>query len=124
MLGILLDEGALLPTEDRLPTELWLKAHLRQCNAQGLPAAVLRRGDPTGGMVLLKINRLEQGCALLTQTRDPAGRPAWFQALAGGLVSETEADAYIARAVTRDPDLWVIEIESRSGEHPFEGRIL
>jgi hypothetical protein len=97
---------------------------LRRCNAQGLPVAVLRRGDPVGGMVLLKINRLEQGCALLTQTRDLAGRLAWLQALSGGLVSETEADAYIARAVTRDPDLWVIEIESRNGEHPFEGRIL
>ncbi|HXV22814.1 MAG TPA: DUF1491 family protein [Alphaproteobacteria bacterium] len=114
----------LLSTDDRLPTELWLKAHLRRCNAEGTPVAVLRRGDPIGGMVLLKINRLEQGCALLSQTRDPSGRPAWLQALAGALVPETEADAYIARAVKRDPDLWVIEIESRGGEHPFEGRIL
>ena len=85
---------------------------------------MLRRGDPMGGMVLLKINRLEQGCALLTQTRDLAGRPAWLAAASGELMAEAEADAYIARAVKRDPDLWVIEIESRSGAHPFEGRVL
>jgi hypothetical protein len=39
-------------------------------------------------------------------------------------MEEEEADAYIERAVKRDPDLWVIEIETRSGEHPFEGRVL
>ena len=60
----------------------------------------------------------------LTQTRDPAGGLAWLAAKAGALTPETEADAYIARAVKRDPDLWVVEIESRGGEHPFEGRVL
>ena len=49
---------------------------------------------------------------------------AWIAAMAGRLISEAEADAYIARAVTRDPDLWVVEIESRDGKHPFEGRML
>jgi hypothetical protein len=77
-----------------------------------------------GGMVLLKVNRLDLGCALFTQTRDVAGRPAWLAASSGALMPEVEADAYIARAVKRDPDLWVVEIESRSGAHPFEGRVL
>jgi hypothetical protein len=107
-----------------LPTELWLKAHLRRCFAAGIPATVVRRGDPTGGMVLLKINQLEQGCRLLNQTRDLDGELAWLPALAGALVPEAEADAYIARTVRRDPDLWVVEVESRSGEHPFEGTVL
>lgn len=113
-----------MSTDDRLPTEIWVKAHLRRCYAEGRPATILRRGDPTGGMVLLKINRLELGCAVLTQTRDLAGRPAWLAAQAGALLPEADADAYIERAVKRDPDLWVVEVESRSGEHPFEGRVL
>jgi hypothetical protein len=58
-----------------------------------MPATVLRRGDPMGGMVLLKLNRLEQGCAVLTQTRDLAGRPAWLAAASGTLMTEAEADA-------------------------------
>ncbi|MGP1397965.1 MAG: DUF1491 family protein [Inquilinaceae bacterium] len=110
--------------EDRLPTELWVTAHLRRCIADGIPATVARKGDRWGGLVLLKLNQLEHGCRVLTQSRDPDGRPAWMPGLNGGLVPEADADDYIARAVARDPDLWVIEIEDRQGRHPFEGNIL
>jgi hypothetical protein len=110
--------------DDRLPTKLWVMAHLRRCAADAIPATVARRGEAMGGMVLLKLNQLEAGCRLLSQTRDVEGRLAWFPALAGKLVPEADADAYIARAVKRDPDLWVVEIEDRDGRHPFEGKIL
>ena len=50
--------------------------------------------------------------------------PRWMAAFSGELVAETEADAYISRAMARDPDLWVVEIESPDGWHPFEGRLL
>jgi hypothetical protein len=111
-------------TDDRLPTELWLKAHLRRCSAEGVPAVVARRGEKTGGMVLLKLNQRERGVRLLGQTRDLEGRLAWLPALGGELVPEAEADAYIERAVRRDPDIWVVEIEHPDGWHPFEGKVL
>jgi hypothetical protein len=110
--------------DDRLPTELWVKAHLRRCVVDAIPATVARRGEAMGGMVLLKLNQLEAGCRLLSQTRDLEGRLAWFPALEGKLVPEADADAYIARTVKRDPDVWVIEIEDREGRHPFEGKVL
>jgi hypothetical protein len=108
----------------QLPTDLWIRAHLRRCFAEGVAATVARRGEFFRGSVLLKLNRLEQGCAILTQARDSEGRLGWLPALAGRLVPESEADSYIARAIARDPDLWVIEIEDREGRHPFEGRLL
>jgi len=110
--------------EGRLPAELWIKAHIRRCMADGIPAAVVHRGEKNSGILILKINRLESGVLVLSQTRDMDGAIAWMPALGGKLVAETEADAYIERAVKRDPDVWVVEIESRDGSHPFEGKLL
>jgi hypothetical protein len=61
---------------------------------------------------------------VLTETRDAAGERAWLPGTGSAWVTETEADAYIARARQRDPDLWVIEIEDRQGRLPFEAKIL
>ena len=37
--------------EERLPTEIWVKAHLRRCFAEAIHVAVLRKGDANGGAV-------------------------------------------------------------------------
>lgn len=111
-------------TEERLATDLWVKAHLRRCHAAAIPVVVARSGDPEYGVVILKINQFENGCRVLTQARDAEGRLGWLAAFDGAPVPEAEADSYIARTVDRDPDLWVIEIESRAGDHPFDGRMI
>ncbi len=111
-------------SEERLPTELWVQAHLRRWSVDAMPAALLRRGEPERGTVLLKLNQIEAGCRILTQARDLDGRLGWLAALGGKLVAEAEADAYITRAIERDPDLWVIEIEDRNGRHPFDGKVI
>lgn len=109
---------------DRLSTEILVQGHIRQCFAQGLTAIVAHKGDAWGGAILIKLNLLGPGCKLLTQTRDQDGEIAWLQVQAGALLSEADADAYIARSVQRDPDLWVVEIEDRAGRNPFPGKIL
>jgi len=110
--------------DDRLPAELWIKAHIRRCIADGIPAVVVHRGEKNSGTLILKVNQVGQGVKVLNQTRDMAGAIAWMPALGGALVSEADADAYVERAVKRDPDVWVVEIESRDGWHPFEGKML
>lgn len=110
--------------DGRIPTGLWVKAHLSRLSAQAVPAYIGRRGDPHGGMVILKVNRLDLGCRVLTQSRDLDGVLSWMPALKGELVPEREADDYISRQTARDPDLWVVEVEARDGEHGFEGREL
>ncbi|MDP6953728.1 MAG: DUF1491 family protein [Alphaproteobacteria bacterium] len=110
--------------DGRLPTELWVQAHVRRCTVEAVPVYVLRKGDPHGGMLMLKLNQGNTGCRVLTQTRDVDGALAWLAAMSDALVSEEEADSYIARAVDRDPDLWVVEVEHPQGWHPFEGKVL
>lgn len=111
-------------SSERLPTELWVRAHVRRYSLEGIPVVITKRGDRHRGMVILKINRLDDGCTVLAQTSDLEGKLAWLAALDGNLVSELEADQYIERQVARDGDLWVVEVEDRAGRCLFEGRIL
>lgn len=104
----------------RLPTELWVKAHIARCSALGVPVAVLRRGDKNNGIVILKLNRLEAGVDVLIQGRNEAGALVWQPALDGRRVDETEANAFIERQRKYDPDIWVIEVEDREERNLFE----
>ncbi len=113
-----------MSTGGRLSTELWVQAHLRACNAQGVFAAVLRKGDLWGGAVIVKLNLLDGTFKVLSQTRDMEGRVAWLAAQQGALLTEPDATAYIDRQVKRDPDLWVIEVEDKQGRNPFEGKVV
>jgi hypothetical protein len=113
--------------DDRLPTDLWVAAHLRQCTAKALPAYVIHKGAPASGTVMVKIvirgPGKESRCKLLNQARDSDGNMGWMDLNNGNIVDETHADQYIQRAISRDPDVWVIEVEDASGKNPFEGKI-
>jgi hypothetical protein len=111
-------------SDDRLATETWVKAHIHRLNVEGIAAVVVRRGEAMGGSLILKLNQRDLGCRLLTQARMPDGSLGWLAAFEGKFVEEPEADAYIARAVKRDPDLWVVEIDDRAGRHYFEGKVM
>jgi hypothetical protein len=97
---------------------------MRQCMAKGLPVTVARKGEATGGTVMVKIvlGRVE-GCKLLSQSRDENGAMGWMDVFEGAAVDERKADEYIARVTKRDPDVWVIEVEDKTGANPFEGKI-
>ena len=108
-------------SEERLPTALWVEAHLHRLTAEGRAYYILHKGEYASGMVLVKINALDGTCVLLQQQRDfMTDMLGWVPALNKEIVEESEADAYIRRAVDRDPDLWVVEVEDRDMKNPFE----
>jgi GMP synthase (glutamine-hydrolysing) len=111
-------------SESRLKAKLWVQATVRTCFVQGLAATVVRSGDADAGAVLIKQNLGAQGFVVLTQVRTPEGLPAWMKGTGPDPVAEAAADAYIARQVDRDWDLWVIEIEDREGRLPFDTPVL
>jgi hypothetical protein len=110
--------------EPRLKTKLQVMAAVRLGTVHAIPVVVARRGDEDAGVILLKLNQLDRGFTVLTQTRTGAGDLAWLRATGETPVDEASADAYIARQVKRDPDVWVVEIEDRDNRPIFPGRIL
>ena len=108
--------------EPRLKTKVQVMAAVRLCAVHAIPIVVARRED--AGTILIKLNQLERGVTVLAQTRTALGDLAWLRATGAAPVDEATADAYIARQVRRDPDLWVVEIEDREGRPIFAGQVI
>ena len=105
--------------EARVKAGLWVSMALRMGDLSGRPGAVLRKGDPDSGGILVVL-RGREGLAVLSQTRDARGQPAWMRGSGAAPVDDAAADAYVARQVKRDPDLWVLEFEAPDLLPPFE----
>ena len=105
--------------DTRLPTHVWVDAEARRLSGLGLGVYIVSRGDKMGGMVLQKVSNMEGQCRLMGLQRDLLGKLVWIHVLQDEIVEECEADAYIKRAVSRDPDLWVVEIEDRAMDAMF-----
>ena len=108
-------------TDDgRLPTALWLDAQLRRIAGEGVSYTIVNKGAHASGTVMVKL--FAQGRAkVLQQQRDLDGALGWLALFDGQTVEEAGADDYIRRAVDRDPDVWVVEVESL--DNPFEGKV-
>ncbi len=97
--------------EAKLKASIWVSAYRRQCELRHVPCMVVARGDDTAGAVLLKMNGLDDRVIVLGQATALDGARIW-RALTGPVpVTESDADALIARERGRDPDIWVLEIE-------------
>ena len=106
----------------QLPTALLVEGRLAALAARAVPYYFVQKGNPSSGLLLVKINGLNGHVRLLIQERDfVEDKLVWVAALDGEIIEEARADAYIRRAVSRDPDLWVLEIEDRAMHNPFDG---
>jgi hypothetical protein len=107
----------------RIKAGIWVSMALRMGNADGRFGAVIRKGDPDAGGVLVVL-RGREGLSVLSQLRSAEGELAWMRATGPGSVDDATADAYIARQVKFDPDLWVIEFEAPDLLPPFEAKLV
>jgi len=112
-----------LMSEPRVKAGIWVQIALRMGNADGRYGMVLRKGDPDAGGILVVL-RGRRGVAVLSQVRAADGEAAWLRATGAEPVEQAVADAYVARQLGFDPDLWVLEFESPDLLPPFAGKIL
>ncbi len=109
--------------EPRVKAGLWVRAALRLGYNDGRPGVILRRGDEDAGGVLVVLRRPD-GLTVLAQVRTGDGVSGWMRGTGEASVLQEEADAYVARQVRFDPDIWVVEFDAPDGLPPFEARII
>jgi hypothetical protein len=101
---------------DELKTGFWASALIRRAEAAGAYATVARRGDGDAGAVLVKVSTRDGRARLYAPARNGEGERIWLDLSAGPLgADEPAVDAYVAKRVVNDPDIWLIEIEDRAG---------
>ncbi len=110
-------------SQPRIKAGIWVSMALRMGNADGRYGSVIRKGDPDAGGVLVVLRHGKQ-VSVLSQMRSADGELAWMRATGADPVDDATADAYIARQVKFDPDLWVLEFEAPDLLPPFEGKIV
>jgi hypothetical protein len=107
----------------RLKSAIWVAAYVRRCHVEGAYAVVRRRGAEEAGAVFIKVSRLDGTADLYgpaPQTAFDEARPAdraFSACLKAGAASEQESEAYLARELRFDPDIWIVEVEDRAGRH-------
>ena len=110
-------------TEPRVKAKLWVQMALRMGDAGGRPGMVLRKGDPDSGGILVVLHGRE-GMSVLSQIRAADGSAAWMRASGAGAVDQAAVDAYVAKQIRFDPDIWVVEFEAPDLQPPFEAKIV
>ena len=103
----------------RLKTELRVSALIRRAQGAGAFAAVLRRGDADAGALWVVVR---QGRDLFryTEQMGMGGGREWYK---DGPFDEAEMRLRMNKAVDRDPDIWIAEIEDGQGRAFLDGEI-
>ena len=101
---------------NRLTSSFWVQAYIKKLNLLGVPAFVVSHGDDTAGAIIVKVNKLNGDAVLFERSFSlDKNLNQWFKFESG---DEKELDELLTRQLSRDRDLWIVEIESREGD-PF-----
>lgn len=99
----------------RLPSHLLVDALIRKAQAAGGFVAILRRGEPMGGAILLQFLERGRFRGFAERMFDLDGKARLEsvgpEAPEEGAGDEETLAAYRQRRGARDPDLWIIELD-------------
>ncbi len=103
-------------TDGRLAAGVLASALIRRVNAAGGNAVVVARGDPTAGAVLLICAERGIVTTLRERVLGVEGCYAWQAVGPADLKAHDTVAHYVERRRSRDPDLWVIELDIADAE--------
>ena len=110
--------------EARLKAEILVRAHLRLCDQAMLPGVVRRKGDADAGAILIKLDRLDGTCVVLSQVRTVEGELAWMRATGEDPTPDADGEAYITKQLKFDPDIWVLDVEDPKAQYQIDGKLV
>lgn len=104
----------------RLTAGLRARAILRLIETRNGFGAVARKGDETAGDLLLRVRAPDGSVDLYAPATLPDGTAGWMRLGRPGYADAAAADAAVDRAVARDPDLWVLDLEPAGPGFPLD----
>jgi hypothetical protein len=107
----------------RLKASIFASSIVRRAMGAGAYAAVARKGHEEGGAVFVKVNLLNGTAFVLTPAPGLGEERTWLRGTGPAPISDADAETYLARQITRDPDCWVIEVEDKQGRWFFEDEV-
>ena len=84
---------------------------VRRAQAQGDFAAILRKGDPERGALLLVVSSRGQHVACLERTLGLGGKYAWRRIGPADSAESEEVAEFLAKRARFDTDSWAIELD-------------
>ncbi|MDP4593646.1 MAG: DUF1491 family protein [Beijerinckiaceae bacterium] len=110
----------------RLRSDIWVSAYLRRCSAHNIFAALRKRGAAEAGAIFVKVDLLNGtslvfGPAPQSELGDDGIDRRWQKVHKDDVMANIDAEDRLRREMSFDPDLWIVEIESASGEHNLDG---
>ena len=102
--------------EPRIAASVLASALIRKAEGEGGFAAVLARGDPTAGSILVILLEKGQNPRLFERLLTSGGRYEWQESGSQDIENAADVPALVARKRRFDPDLWVLELDIPSAE--------
>jgi hypothetical protein len=106
----------------RLRSDIWVAAYLRRCGAEGISAYLRQRGASDAGAIFVRIDRLDGRSALYgpapasLATDSERGVERIFTRMhVFESIDDQEVEKKLARELSFDPDIWIVEVEDREG---------
>ena len=103
-------------SNDRLPAAVEAAALVRRAQADGNFAAVIKKGDPDRGAMLLLVSSRGRHIACLERTLSLSGSYSWERIGPGESASSADIRELLARRTRFDADFWAIELDIADSE--------
>ena len=102
--------------ESRLPAHVEVTGLLRQVQAEGGFAAVVKKGEREAGTILIILTEKGEDSRAYERMPQLDGSRKWLCSRKQDPENKQEFQEYLDRRAKQDDDLWIIELDIANGE--------